>query len=565
MQICAQCSETFEITDQDRAFYQKVAPTIGEKSYPIPEPKHCPNCRQQRRLAFYNRRTLHMRECAKSKKDIVSIYSPDSPHIIYDVQLWYEDDWDPLDYGQEIDFTRPFFEQFQELMLNTPLPSLTLLGGDININSDYNNDNFKLKNCYLTFDGDTGEDCMYGESFRSLKNCTDFLFLELSERCYECVNAWSCYEVYYSRFCNNCHNSWFLKECVGCKNCFGCANLRQKEYYIFTEHVGKERFEQFMKEFNSGSFKVICDMRTKAEEFFRAQPTRAIRMLQNEDCFGDNLSNSKNSVSCYDSENLFDCKYVTNNAAGGRDLFDLDVWGAAAELCYNNCVIGESVQRIIGGFYISEGCSDILYSIFCSRNSSHLFGCIGLRHKKHCILNKQYTPEEYETLAGKLIEHMQATGEWGEFFPETISPFGYNETVAQNFFPLTHEQVQEKGWHWREVPNNLKDVKRVIAADLLPDSIDDIPDDVLNWAIECMESSRQFKLTTTELEFYREHRLPIPRFHPDIRHKHRSMVRNHQHIWMRKCTQCEKEVPSTVHPNRPEKIYCDTCYQEQIL
>ena len=32
-------------------------------------------------------------------------------------------------------------------------------------------------------------------------------------------------------------------------------------------------------------------------------------------------------------------------------------------------------------------------------------------------------------------------GEWGEFFPSTLSPFGYNETVAQEYFPLTREEV----------------------------------------------------------------------------------------------------------------------------
>ena len=31
--------------------------------------------------------------------------------------------------------------------------------------------------------------------------------------------------------------------------------------------------------------------------------------------------------------------------------------------------------------------------------------------------------------------------EWGEFFPSSISPFGYNETVAQDYYPMTREEV----------------------------------------------------------------------------------------------------------------------------
>jgi hypothetical protein len=31
---------------------------------------------------------------------------------------------------------------------------------------------------------------------------------------------------------------------------------------------------------------------------------------------------------------------------------------------------------------------------------------------------------------------MQTTGERGEFFPSSLSPFGYNETVAQEYLPV---------------------------------------------------------------------------------------------------------------------------------
>ena len=41
---------------------------------------------------------------------------------------------------------------------------------------------------------------------------------------------------------------------------------------------------------------------------------------------------------------------------------------------------------------------------------------------------------------------MISTGEWGEFFPSSLSPFGYNETVAQEYFPLTREEVLESSF-----------------------------------------------------------------------------------------------------------------------
>ena len=43
---------------------------------------------------------------------------------------------------------------------------------------------------------------------------------------------------------------------------------------------------------------------------------------------------------------------------------------------------------------------------------------------------------------------MRSTGEWGEFFPHELSPFGYNETVAQEYFPMTEGEVKSRGWNW---------------------------------------------------------------------------------------------------------------------
>jgi hypothetical protein len=89
-------------------------------------------------------------------------------------------------------------------------------------------------------------------------------------------------------------------------------------------------------------------------------------------------------------------------------------------------------------------------------NCSNLFGCSGLKSASYCILNKQYTKAEYEILVPKIIEHMmkisspsdegdahRAGGvmEWGEFFPSSMSPFGYNETVAQEYYPMTRDEV----------------------------------------------------------------------------------------------------------------------------
>jgi hypothetical protein len=92
----------------------------------------------------------------------------------------------------------------------------------------------------------------------------------------------------------------------------------------------------------------------------------------------------------------------------------------------------------------------VILSYLCPQNVSNLFLCVGLRNKSYCILNKQYTKEEYEELVPRIIEKMMTTPlrqgfegqmEWGEFFPTSLSPFGYNETVAQEYFPMMREEA----------------------------------------------------------------------------------------------------------------------------
>ena len=164
-----------------------------------------------------------------------------------------------------------------------------------------------------------------------------------------------------------------------------------------------------------------------------------------------------------------------------------------------------------------------------------MFGCNGLKNKKYCIFNKQYSKEEYEEMVPKLIEKMKSDGEWWEFFPISNSPFGYNETVAWYEFAMTPQEAKNKWYNWLEyTPDTLK-VEKIIPASQLPDDIADIPDDILNWAVECEVTKRPFKILSAELEFYRKKGFPIPKRHPDQRHFDRYALR-----WDRKISEIKK-------------------------
>ncbi|KKT92284.1 MAG: hypothetical protein UW92_C0003G0001, partial [Candidatus Jorgensenbacteria bacterium GW2011_GWA2_45_13] len=95
VKICQNCHRDFTIESEDFDFYKKIV---------VPAPTFCPMCRRERLLSWRNERSLFRRKCAATGKDIVSIFSPESPAVVYDRDYWWSDKWDPMDYGKEYDF-----------------------------------------------------------------------------------------------------------------------------------------------------------------------------------------------------------------------------------------------------------------------------------------------------------------------------------------------------------------------------------------------------------------------------------------------------------------------------
>jgi hypothetical protein len=174
----------------------------------------------------------------------------------------------------------------------------------------------------------------------------------------------------------------------------------------------------------------------------------------------------------------------------------------------------------------------------------------------------QYSQEEYEKLVPKIIENMRKNGEYGIFFLNTISPFGYNETVAQEYFPLTKEEVLVRGWSWHDEEE--KSDQYLGPKYDIPDSISDVPDDITKQILLCEVTGKPYKIIPQELKFYREMGIPIPRKCPDQRHKERMALRNPRKLWNRQCMKCQKDIQTTYAPERPEIVYCASCYLETV-
>lgn len=487
MAQCVKCGLKFEITNEDLAFYKKVSPKINGEIFEIPKPTHCPKCRTKRRMTWRNDRHLHENVCAITGKKLITTFASDGPVKPVDREYWYTDNWDATKYGQEIDFERPFFEQFNELLQKVPLPHSMKIDCQ---NCEYANYTYKSKNCYLCFAGNYLEDSFYCYNTQSCQDCSDCLFLWDSELCYEAIHSNKCYNCKFVLHCTNCADSAFIEDCIGCRNCFMCFNLSNAEYCYKNKKYSRQEYQEIISKYDFKDPQTIEKLIQEYQEERKKHQLKNHHNTGSENCTGEYILNSKNCQNCYImAKNCEDCRYILNGFPSFKDAMDCTYSGENAELFYETMATGGDGSRVIFGNLCCGNAHDLIYCnvAFHSRNC---FGCTSIRNNEYCILNKQYSKEEYEKNVAKLINHMKETGEWGEFFPSEISPIPYHESLAQEYFPepLPHKESPHKNHPQAQ---------------------------------ECQTCKQQFLHTSAELKYYEKISIAPPKNCFNCRHTNR--------------------------------------------
>jgi hypothetical protein len=577
---CQNCKQAFAIEPDDFAFYEKIK---------VPPPTWCPECRMIRRFAFRNETHLFRRKDAHDGKEIFSSFPAAAPVVAYETDYWFSDGWDPMGYGKDPDFSRPFLEQFRDLMQAVPLYAKSV---QEMVNSDYCDQAGWLKNCYLCFNAGELENSAYIRSGWGSKDGFDLYESRHSELSYNNYMVDESFRVFFSVNVEDSTDIWFSRNLTGCNNCFGCINLRNKSYCVFNEQYTKEAYKEFVDKFRSGSHAVMSAMQDKAVSFWKKHPLRFTLAIACVNSIGEHIERSKNLKYCYtahESENLAFTQMVEPTCT---DSYDYTNFGWGADRMYEALTSGNEAANVRFAWECWNSVSDIDYSSFCV-SSSNLFGCVGLHKKQYCILNKQYTKEEYFKLREKIIAHMNEmpytdklgrTYRYGEFFPPEFSPFAYNETIAQDFFPLTKAEAEKRGYLWREPER--REYKATMKAAELPDDIADVQDDILKAIIACGDCEQPYRIIPMELQFYRRIPLPLPRKCPECRFKDRFKFVNPPKFWPAKCQcagktddsklytnqngghahgaeHCPNTFETSYAPERQEIIYCEQCYNAE--
>ncbi len=523
------------------------------KKFDAPLPALCPEQRHRRRLAHRNERRIYKRNCSLTGEPIISIFSPDKELVVYSQEAWHGDQWDGRDYGKDYDFSRPFFEQFLELQRRVPHMALLNVNGE---NSEYCNITAGNKNCYLVFGGDFCEDSFYSVFSMRCRDVSDVYWVNSSELVYDTVDSENCYNVKYCQRAYGCRDSSFLFECRNCENSVACVGLIGKKYHIFNKPYSPEEYKEKLKSFRLDTWSGVQTMKREFAQFKLQFPHRYAQILNSENVTGDDISGAKNALNCFGINGpAEDIKDIFLGVWGLRDAASCDHVGHKAELYYEMLGSIEGTHCAFSSF--SWSAQDTFYCHMV-QNSHDLFGCSNLKRNEYCILNKQYSKEEYFALRERVVEHMKSTGEWGEFFPIEHSLFAYNETVANDYFPQTKDETLGQGLKW------LDEELREIRPNSVPDSIHDVKDDALTLTLVCERTGRPYKIIPSELKFYKKMEIPLPHFAPETRNEIRIASRNPIQMWDRKCSKCNKVIQSSYSPQRPELVYCEACYLKEI-
>lgn len=558
VKVCNHCQNKFEITLKDFEFYEKVSPVFAWIIYQIPTPKLCPDCRQQRRMSFRNERKLYKRKCNATGENIISIYSPDKPYKVYNQNFRWSDKWDAMDYWIDFDFTKSFSKQFKNLIESVPHISLSIVNSE---NSDYNNDLLYSKNAYLCIDAANLDNSSYITWCKKISNSLDIWWCEQIENSYEIIssdniyNSFYCYRVYYMK------NSMFCKECYNCEDCIMCYWLKNKKYCIENTEYSKKEYEEKKKNYLNWSHKNISELKKYFIEFCKKFPQRNVYAYNSTNYTWSNIYNSSECYDCFDVAWLNKWKYSFDSGWNTSNVMD---WSFVYEwdwLILDSINILNSMKV---AFSVNITNSNYVYYSYYLFWCSNCFWCVWLKSKSYCIFNKQYTKEQYEELVPKIIEQMQKAWDWWVLFNPIISLFGYNETMANDWFNLDKSSAINQWFNWSLYESPFPKVDKFIPASKLPDNISDIPDDILNRAVECEITKKPFKIIKQELEFYRKYNLPIPRRHPEQRHLDRMNLRNPRILYDRKCAKCSKDIKTTFAPERSEIIYCEDCFNKEF-
>ncbi len=538
---CAGCGAEFRLSEADLF-------SIG--AYQVPAPKFCPDCRHMRRELHVNVRNLFRRRCTLTGEALVSNVVAGDPIKVVSVSEFFSARVDNAAFGREVQFDRPFFTQWNELQAACYRPAL-VRGFLPDQNSEYTNFSAANTNAYLLFNSFDCVDCYYGFGLAGCANVVDGYRVEDCEACYEVVDCRECRRSAFLENCERCEDSYFLANCSDCRNCMLCTNLEGKELHFLNEPVSQAEFEAFRALLDSR--KSLSELKQQFETFARQAPRPAAFGRRNENSVGDYLHECRDLHFAFECLRSAESRYVRQVSDSSRCVDCSGIVGG--ELLYECTNVGRKATYLRFTMQSYGDLSRLTYCSLCFQDCTDLFGCFGLRGKQYCLLNKQYTKDDYEKLVVQVVAHMESTGEWGEFFPPESSVVPYNLSMAQDSFPLSSEEASQREFRWQAAVETLAS-----AGAEVPDRLDLSSDDTTDELFSCSVCSHRFRIIAQELLYLRRAGIALPALCFQCRHERRLSTRLPLAHLTRSCAKCGAEILCAYDAQDTDSVYCESCF-----
>lgn len=444
----------------------------------------------------------------------ISTYSQEKELNIVSTKEFFDRLDNNTDYWIEYSFDIWFFDNFEKLYKSIPLPAVISIWAE---NCDFADAVLFSKNIYLSFIViNWCENVLY--SFNIKDNCKNIfnsvMVWDSCENVY--MSSWiiKWFNVFYSKYINDSNNIWFSSNLIWCSECVLCTWLINKKYCIENVEYWKDEYFKrknqilsekgnYMKNYTSMSemWKNISSENVKWEYIINSNNVENWFKVYNVNWW-------RNLVLVWWidwNDNMYDV--ITAWSPWWHNFY----WTVWAWWC----------EKVYCSYWVNNWWSNIYYSYHLD-NCSFCIWCVGLRNKSYCILNKQCQKDEWFEIAEKIFEQMNNDWILWNFFPWTINPYYFNDTLAyliDNSF--WKEEVKENHYMWREneIRVDIPDWADIVLTNELQsyekgNSEWDwfIDESIINKVIKDKKWN-VYKVVNMEYEFLVKYWLPLPEIH----------------------------------------------------
>lgn len=290
-----------------------------------------------------------------------------------------------------------FFKELRKIILSQPKLPCHVSSSE---NCSFCNDVFFSKDMYYCFDTVKSSGCLYLYDSVLCADCADCDYAIESQLCYESVDPYKSYNCDFLENCASLRDCSYCYACTNCHNIFGCVNLKNKSFCIFNRQLTEGEYKEKVKKFKALPAEKVLTMLDELKQHY---PWTQTNEGNNENTnYGNYIYRNKNCYLCFDAFGNENSAYLYDSHRS-RTSFDF-TYSVDCELSYE-CV--DSVPLFNCNFIVYSGrCQDSSYLFNCE-DCKNCLGCVKLSHKEHCILNRQFTKEDYERISTEIFQDLK--------------------------------------------------------------------------------------------------------------------------------------------------------------